>query len=195
MRLDSMMRREYWMTLLLLATGVFAFGQQEEEQDNRVRRASTIDSIDVVRDYRPILADAVKIRRSPDMTNKREYQPKMTYNIFDKKLDITTGTKQLTIQEMPFSRTGELTNNYVKLGVGNLGTLMGEAYFSSDYFLDARVGGYVKHLNQKGNLEGQVFSQQQVGVFGRQILQPFTLDGEIGFNRYATRFYGVVDHV
>ena len=29
-------------------------------------------SIDVVRDYRPMLADAVKIRRSPDMDINRE---------------------------------------------------------------------------------------------------------------------------
>lgn len=193
MILRKSMRTGYLLTFLCL--GIFRIGLAQEERPVTNERPATIDSIDVVRDYRPILADAVKIRRSPDMTNKREYQPKMTYNILDKKLDITTGTKQLTIQEMPFTRTKDLTNNYVKVGVGNLGTLLGEAYFSSDQFVDARVGGYVKHLNQKGTLEGQVFSQQQIGVFGRQILDPFTLDGEIGFNRYATRFYGVVDYL
>ena len=44
---------------------------QEDVQQDAVRRAVndpvTIDSIDVVRDYRPMLADAVKMRRSPDM--------------------------------------------------------------------------------------------------------------------------------
>ncbi len=155
-------------------------------------RPATIDSIDVVRDYRPILADAVKIRRSPDMANKRQYQPKMTYNILDKKLDINTGTKQLTIQEMPFTRMQPLTNNYVKIGAGNFGTILGEAYLSTDQYVNTRIGGYVKHLNQKGTLEGQTYSQQEIGVFGRRVLDQLTLDGEIGFNRYATRFYGVV---
>lgn len=191
MILYMMMRRKFWTTLLLLGLGAFAFAQEEEE-DTRVRRTTTIDSIDVVRDYRPILADAVKIRRSPDMTNKREYQPKLTYNILDKKLDITTGTKQLTIQEMPYTRAEDITANYVKIGAGNFNTLLGEVYLSTDQFADARLGGYVKHLSQKGSLEAQKFSQQQIGVFGRKTLPQVTIGGEVGFNRYATGFYGVV---
>src|SRR5690606_654141 len=142
--------------------------------------------------YRPILADAVKIRQSPDMTNKRQYQPEFTYGIIDKKLDINTGTKQLTIQEMPFSRSQGLTNNYAKIGAGNLGTLLGEVYLSSDYWVDTRLGGYVKHLNQKGTFDGQQFSSQHIGVFGRTVYGPVTLDGEVGFKRYGTRFYGTV---
>lgn len=65
-----------------LLTGIFSallftgYAQEVEKQqkENRQLReqrdegqATTIDSIDVVRDYRPLLADAVKVRRSPDM--------------------------------------------------------------------------------------------------------------------------------
>lgn len=49
---------------VLLAVG---YAQEGETQD-----PVTIDSIDVVRDYRPMLADAVKIRRSPDMDIDRQ---------------------------------------------------------------------------------------------------------------------------
>ncbi|MBK1439065.1 hypothetical protein JHJ32_03610 [Parapedobacter sp. ISTM3] len=182
------MRYRYLLTGIF--SGMIMMGYAQEEQKDE--RPATIDSIDVVRDYRPILADAVKIRRSPDMTNKRQYQPKLTYHILDRKLDINTGTKQLTIQEMPFTRTQALTNNYVKVGAGNLGSILGEVYLSSDYYVDTRLGGYVKHLSQQGSYEEQKFSSQQVGVFGRTILGPITLDGEIGYNRYGTRFYGLV---
>ena len=188
MILQKSMHNKYLLTAVFSAMFMAGFAQEGED-----RRPATIDSIDVVRDYRPILADAVKIRRSPDMTNKREYQPKLTYNVLDKKLDISTGTKQLTIQEMPFTRAESLTNNYVKIGAGNFGTILGEAYLSTDQYVDTRIGGYVKHLNQKGTLEGQTFSEQQVGVFGRRILDQITLNGELGFNRYATHFYGIVD--
>ena len=183
------MRYGYLLTGILSGMLMVGYAQEEEQKDER---PATIDSIDVVRDYRPILADAVKIRQSPDMSNKRQYQPELTYRILDKKLDINTGTKQLTIQEMPFSRTQALTNNYAKIGAGNLGTLLGEVYLSSDYWVDTRLGGYVKHLNQQGTFEAQKFSSQQLGVFGRTVLGPVTMDGEIGFSRYGTRFYGVV---
>lgn len=66
---------------VLLAVG---YAQEEEEQIELERQEQqrpteqhgnepvTIDSIDVVRDYRPMLADAVKIRRSPDMRIDRQ---------------------------------------------------------------------------------------------------------------------------
>jgi len=182
------MRQGYLLTGIFSCLLTAGYAQEQERVDEK---AATIDSIEVVRDYRPILADAVKIRRSPDMSNKRQYQPKWNYAILDRKLGINTGTKRLTIQEMPFSRTKVPTNNYAKIGAGNLGTLLGEVYLSSDYWVDTRVGGYVKHLNQEGTLEAQKFSSQQIGVFGRTILGPVTLDGELGYNRYGTRFYGL----
>jgi len=64
---------------VLLAVG---YAQEEEEQveleqqrpseQQAEREPVTIDSIDVVRDYRPMLADAVKVRRSPDMSIDRQ---------------------------------------------------------------------------------------------------------------------------
>ncbi|MGO3194434.1 MAG: tetratricopeptide repeat protein, partial [Sphingobacterium sp.] len=45
---------------------------QEPSEQRQERAATVMDSIDVVRDYRPMLADAVKARRSPDMTINRE---------------------------------------------------------------------------------------------------------------------------
>src|SRR5690606_40977353 len=109
--------------------------------------SSDVCSSDLVRDYKPILADAVKIRRSPDMTNKRAYMPKLSYgNIPDKKLDINTGLKELTVQELPFTRTQDITSNYVKLGIGNLGTILGEAYIANEEYENLRFGAFVKHL-------------------------------------------------
>lgn len=181
--------KNYAIMALLLGIGVEGYAQQ---RDTVPDRPVTIDSFDIVRDYRPILADAVKIRRSPDMTNKRSYMPKLSYgNIPDKKLDINTGLKELNVQETPFSQAQDLRSNYVKFGLGNFNTILGEGYFSYDEYEDIQVGGFLKHLSQKGSLEGQKFSRQEVGVFGRRILPLFTVDGLVGYNRYATNFYGI----
>ncbi|WP_166336681.1 tetratricopeptide repeat protein [Sphingobacterium chungjuense] len=68
-----------------ILTGVFSFvvitayaqeGAKKQEQSQPTERkeaaTSMMDSITVVRDYRPMLADAVKIRRSPDMNIDRK---------------------------------------------------------------------------------------------------------------------------
>lgn len=170
---------------------MLGLGYQAHAQDNPVKPV-TIDSFDIVRDYKPILADAVKIRRSPDMSNTRNYMPKLTYgNIPDKRLEINTGLKELNVQELPFTRTEDITSNYVKLGIGNLGTILGEAYVAVEDYEDTRFGGFIKHLNQKGSLEDQKFSRQEIGVFGRRKLSAFTVDGTLGYNRRGIRFYGV----
>ena len=64
-----------------------------------VTKPPTIEEVEVIRDYKPILADAVKIRRSPDLSNMRVFQPKLSYSTLDKKLDIPSGLHQLIIQE------------------------------------------------------------------------------------------------
>src|SRR5690606_14634050 len=159
--------QRYRLIFTGILCGVVMVGYAQEEERQREQPPATIDSIDVVRDYRPVLADAVKIRQSPDMTNKRRYQPEFTYGIIDKKLDINTGTKQLTIQEMSISRRLPLTNNYGKKGLCNLGKMLGEVYLSSDLWVDTRLGGFVQRLCQERTFDGQRFSSQHIGVFGR----------------------------
>lgn len=56
---------------VLLSAGYAQEGEQQEGQGVE-RNPVTLDSIDIVRDYRPMLADAVKIRRSPDMRLDRQ---------------------------------------------------------------------------------------------------------------------------
>ncbi len=186
MKLHKTAFKNYALVALFVGMGHQVWSQEDPNQP------VTIDSFNIVRDYKPILADAVKIRQSPDLTNKRSYMPKMNYgNIVDKKLDINTGLKELSVQELPFTRTEDITSNYVKLGIGNFNTILGEAYIAVEDYEDIRFGGFVKHLNQKGSLEQQKFSRQEVGVFGRRVLSSFTVDGTLGYNRYATRFYGI----
>jgi len=184
---------KYTLLIGLGFCSVAAFAQEEEQPPKQEEVKGTLGEIDVVRDYKPILADAVKIRQSPDLTNNRKYLSKLSYNIFDRKLDINTGTHRLEIQQMPAIRPDILTNNYAKIGAGNFNTLLGEVYISNGEDEGLQVGGFVKHLSQKGTeLEGQNFSEQKIGLFGKSVLDRITVGGEIGFNRYATRYYGLV---
>ncbi|MEH6306243.1 tetratricopeptide repeat protein [Olivibacter sp. CPCC 100613] len=72
---------KYLLTAAFSALLVMGYAQEEKEQQEEKQQAiekldegqsTPMGSIDVVRDYRPMLADAVKIRRSPDMNIKRE---------------------------------------------------------------------------------------------------------------------------
>ena len=171
-----------WLVVLMVFFGTVAWAQQtEEKQEVEQQRPVTIDSFDVVRDYRPILADAVKIRMSPDMINKRSYMPKLSYqDIMDQKLDINTGLHVLDLKERPFSVRENILPNYVKVGIGNFNTILAEGYFAYEDFVDMRFGGFVKHLSQKGELEAQKFSRQEVGVFWKKGIAAVYHRGYVG---------------
>ncbi|UIR54929.1 tetratricopeptide repeat protein [Sphingobacterium sp. SRCM116780] len=72
---------KYLLTGVFLAVLVMGYAQEEEKKQKEKRQPSEqqgenqpaiIDSMDVVREYRPILADAVKMRRTPDMNFDRQ---------------------------------------------------------------------------------------------------------------------------
>src|SRR5690554_2823100 len=179
---------KYSLVLGFTALSVTAFGQVQDT----VTKPPTIEEVEVVRDYRPILADAVKIRRSPDLSNIRVFQPQLSYSTLDKKLDIPSGLHQLIIQEMPAARPDIMTNNFAKIGLGNLNTYLGELYINSGTNEISQAGFYAKLLSQKGDLNAQKFSEQKIGIFGRTLLDQITLTGELGYNRYGTAFYGFI---
>lgn len=171
--------------LLFSASRVFA--QDEKETENK---GTLTEEIEVVRPYRPILADAVKIRRNPDLDNKQPFKPTLTYSVLDKKLDLNTDIKQLQAQKLTEQKELLQVNNYAKIGFGNFNTGTGELYFNTGKDEALQAGFFLKHLSQQGDLNKQQASSQQASVFGRSIGDAITFSGNLSYNRRASYFYG-----
>lgn len=148
------------------------------------------DEIVVERPYKPVLADAAKIRRSPDLNSSRILKSNQNYRITNRKLNQNSDIKQLQAQPLPGRDSAYLYNNYAKAGFGNYNTGLAELYLNTGADQAMQAGAYFKHLNQEGKLLKQQFSRQEFGVFGKSILDDFTLSGDLGYNRYGTYFYG-----
>ena len=76
--------------------------------------------------YKPVLADAVKIRRNPDLEDKTPFKAPLTYFPLDKRLERNTDIHQLAAMQMPKEQDSIPSNNYARIGVGNLKTTFGE---------------------------------------------------------------------
>ena len=185
------LRYSFYTLTLLLGSSITAFAQTEPAEKKPVPPQGGItEEIEVVRPYMPVLADAAKIRRSPDLNNDIPFKPNLKYTILDKRLELNSDLKQLIAQEVIQPAPAVLRNNYAKLGAGNFGTGLGELYINTGSDVALQAGGFIKHLNQSGDLEQQKFSRQELGVFGKSIQDRITLNGEIGYDRYSTYFYG-----
>jgi outer membrane cobalamin receptor len=173
---------------------VLTNAQVKNDQNPPAQQAAAggtlLEEIEVVRPYKPVLADAVKIRRNPDMNTVAAFKPVLTYNIIDKKLDLNTNIKELQAQKMADEQPVILSNNYVKAGGGNFNTALGEIYISTGKDEALQAGAFVKHLSQKGSMELQQFSRQEFGLFGRTITDDYSLSGKLIYDRNASNFYG-----
>jgi len=177
-----------YSSLFFLAAGLMT----AQAQDKKTEEKGVVnEEIEVVRPYKPILAEAVKLRRSPNLDDVKTYKAKLNYSILDRKLELNSDIQKLQAQALAEEKASILVNNYVKGAFGSLGTLLGEAYFNTGKDEGLQVGGYFKHFSQEGKLNKQNSSNQQLSVFGRSILDENTVSGRINFERNGTYFYGI----
>jgi hypothetical protein len=144
----------------------------------------------VTTSYKPVLADAVKIRRNPDLEDKTPFKAPLNYVTIDKRLEKDNEIRQLDAMKMPAEHDSVMFNNYVKGGVGNVKTTYAEAYFGNGKDNALQVNGYLKHFAQQGGLPKQNQSREQVGVFGKTINEENSLSGRIDYDYRSNYFYG-----
>jgi len=182
-----------YSALLFLSFGLAKVQAQEVKKTEEKEKSTVSEEIEVVRPYKPILAEAVKLRRSPNLDDVKTYKAKLNYSITDRKLELNSDIQKLQAQALTDEKQDSLINNYVKGGVGSMGTLLGEIYINNGRDEGLQLGGYFRHFSQEGKLNKQNNNTQQLSLFGRSILQENTVSGRINFDRQGTYFYGIDD--
>ena len=181
----------YIYTLLLITSASFTLKAQDTKTTDTKKDEKTInEEIEVVRPYKPILAEAVKMRRSPDLNDVVTYKAKFNYSLTDKKLDLNSDINKLQAQQLAEEQRQQLINNYIKGGFGNATTTLLEAYINTGRDEALQAGGYFRHFGQEGKLAGQKQNQQELSVFGRTIGEQATLSGRVNYQRNGLHFYG-----
>jgi hypothetical protein len=182
-----------YTTLVLVGSAGLAAQAQDVKKTDKTEKTddkTIAEEIEVVRPYKPILAEAVKLRRSPDLNDVVDYKAKFNYSLTDKKLELNSDINKLQAQQLAAAREEELINNYAKGGFGNATTTLLEAYINTGKDEALQAGGYFRHFGQEGKLPGQKYNQQELSVFGRSITDQATFSGRVNYQRNGLRFYG-----
>jgi hypothetical protein len=152
--------------------------------------ASLSEEIVVTTAYKPVLADAVKIRRNPDLEDKTPFKAPLTYFPIDKRLELNSSIKPLEAMKRPAERDSALTNNYIKAGLGSMKTTYGEGYFSTGRDPGLQFGGYLKHFAQQGTMYKQNSAKENAGMFVKSIGAENEFTGRVTYNYNSNYFYG-----
>jgi len=189
MRLSDMkLSRLTYITLFFVTAGTFSIQAQETPKEETKTIA---EEIEVVRPYKPVLAEALKLRRSPDLNTVKTYKAKYNYGLTDRRLELNSDINKLYAQKLVEQKESELINNYIKGAMGSASTILGEAYINIGRDEALQAGAFFKHFSQEGKLNGQNANQQDFSIFGRSIGEQATLSGRLNYQRNGWRFYGL----
>lgn len=183
------LHKTIYTTLFFLATCSFALKAQDTKPPEKV----VSEEVEIIRPYKPVLAEAVKLRRSPDLNNIATYKAKFNYVLTDRKLELNSDIQKLQAQQLADVKAAELINNYVKGGIGSLGTFLAEAYVGTGKDEALQAGAFFRHFGQQGKLNKQDENRQQFSAFGRSIGDKITLNGRLNYERHGVYFYGIDD--
>ncbi|MBU0696040.1 MAG: TonB-dependent receptor [Bacteroidetes bacterium] len=188
------MTKKYHIATALFLSCSFALSLSANAQTTPIKKDTTrnavTEEIEVVRSYKPVLADAVKIRRSPNLNDTQPFNPKVTYDLLDKRLELNSGIRELEAQKLALEKVAQLQNNFAKIGFGNLGTTFGQLNIATGQDQALQAGFNLTHLAMSGKLNAQKISKQEISGYGRSIGDHIILEGKLGYNRFGTYFYG-----
>ena len=193
------MIKQKYTTFVVLCACVFGFylsgNAQEKTNTNKTSqdtsKTNVREEIEVVRAYKPVLADAVKIRRSPNLNDNKPFNPRMNYTVLDKRLSLNTGIGDLKAQELIPQKFDPLQNNIAKIGIGNLGATFAQINIATGQDEALQAGVNFNHLSMNGDLNQQKISKQDLNAYGKNIGDQLVLEGNLNLSKQSNYFYGI----
>ena len=107
-------------TLFLFLVPAFLFAQDEKD------KLGDKEYI-IVKDYKPVLGESLKISESPEGDTTTSNPPEMEYSIRSRKASTDYETSVIKAVNIKDEQLDKLYRSYVRLGLGNYTTYKGEA--------------------------------------------------------------------
>lgn len=141
---------------VLLAMGLIGLSFQSNAQG----KDSIIDNsvVDVVKTFKPILSDAIKIPIQPNPDKPENKKPVYIYDLDVQTVAIEPNIYTIKPLSLGTSLLPKLKTNYTKIAYGNYNSPLVEFYYNSVRNKQVQAGIFYKHLSANGNENQTNFS-------------------------------------
>lgn len=182
--------------LLLLSMGLPAWAQTETDPtDEPTPEEIAPESIDIVKPYEPILADAIRLGFSPLLPKYTEEERNPTFNnyLVPSRL-LTMSYEPGKLKPLAYKQKRKRIDPkhiWLQAGFGNLSTPLLDVSLSTGKSKKFVLGANGSHISSKGKLEFQDFSKTSIGGYSKFFLKRgAVLDVDLGYKRNSYGFYG-----
>lgn len=183
----------FTLSLLCLSTSLFA----QQPRPTRPVKEGEVDNqeITVEKSRKIELPPANRLFNKIPSVKPSADPRKLTYEFEDRKL--TVGDPKINTAVLPPATTQPdetpAYTNYVKLGAGNYSSFYGEGFGGYNALPNLALEGSLRHLSSAiGPVDGKNSAQSdtRLRLTGKYLTDAFKLQGDLGFDRNAYRFYG-----
>lgn len=149
--------------------------------------------VNVIQEYRPTLADAIKINTNPVIQDSAPAMPKLVYGNINKTLQTDFKVEPIVAAKMKGEPLQKLMPAYVKLGFGNYSTSLLEAYYSSGRSKTVNYGFEGKHFSSAGKVKDygyQGFADNFLSGHASFFIPEHVLKVKAGYFNQSVHYYG-----
>lgn len=178
---------------VILIWGIFfalpTAAQKRAAKDSVIKGAT----IEITQSYKPEVTHAPRPEPTPTLPPIDTSAPKLQYNVPQQTLFFSYGSLPLRPLALNILTADEQFANYVKLGGGNLSTLLLDAGIGSLRGENYETAIRINHLSQSGNLKNQKVSLTGVDAEGSLHKNAKTFGARLGIHNNRYHYYGY-DH-
>lgn len=177
------MNKNYLYTLLAVAL----------IQTNSFAQKNLSEEVNVVRQYKPILAEAIKINASPEIKIEETGKEIPSYNFLSHRIDSSLKVNAIQTEKMKNESIAKLYKTYIRVGGGNYRTSYLEAWANNLRSKEWILGAHFRHQAQVGSIENMAYSDNTIDMYAKRLYAKQSLGISMLYDRDVNHFYGY-DH-
>ncbi|MDP1725743.1 MAG: hypothetical protein Q8M15_03095 [Bacteroidota bacterium] len=147
-------------------------------------------NIDVVRIFKPILSEAIKIPINPNPEKPEIKKTIYTYLIPEQQFQVQPTLYTIKPISLGTALLPKLKNNYSRVGFGNLTSPLFEFYLNTVRNKNTQAGMFIKHLSAGGDEAYKKFSNNTVYGYVKQFINKGSLGIDAYYHRNRVHLYG-----
>lgn len=149
------------------------------------------EQIIIQKDKKILLPEISKPQEKVTLTLKPLPKVKQKYSYRDFNLSLPLLDPKLYPPVLRSEKEQAVKEGFVRIGVGNYGSTLLDAFYNSGRKKDYAFGVFGKHLaSANGPVENSGFSNNELGAYARYFTPNFTLTGSLNYARSRYNFYG-----
>ncbi len=148
------------------------------------------DVVDVVKAFKPVLSEAMKIQSNPNPEIPEVSKPVLTFSIpASLQHSVTPTVYTIKPLSMGTSLLPKLRNNYTRAGYGNYNMPLFEVYINSVRNKLMQAGVFYKHLSANPTGDN-TFSNNTLHLFGKKFIGNGIISADASYNRTRVNVFG-----